>query len=336
MRHGSMKDDLLGILAAFFAGHPAHAVEGRMTEASFILTLGKVLIAAAWADGEISNEEINCLKDLLFQLPDLTGREWASLEMYIEAPVGPAERERLVQQLNETMRTSKDRELALKFLDQLAHADGSPSSDEQVIIGDMKSEINSASVGLIGQLGHVLQGAISRRQQALEQAPNRENHFEDYIKNKVYYGIQRRLESGQGELDVQDPRLRKMCLAGGLMARVAHVDQDVTEQELGAMVEALQEGWDLTRDEARFVTEVAVSEIGPEMDYYRLTRQFFTTTDEGERSRFLEVLFSIAAADGMATPEEIEEIRTIANTLRLTHRQFIDAKLTIPHERRAN
>jgi uncharacterized tellurite resistance protein B-like protein len=336
MWHGSMKDDLQNILTGFFACNSTGSVEGRMAETSFILTLGKVLIAAAWADGEISNDEINCLKDLLFQLPDLTGREWASLEMYIEAPVGPAERERLVQQLNETMRTSKDRELALMFLDQLAHSDGAPSSDEQVIIGDMKSEISNASVGLIGQLGHVLQGAISRRQQALEQAPNRENHFEDYIKNKVYYGIQRRLELGQGEIDVPESRLRKLCLAGGLMARVAHVDQNVTERELGAMIDALQEGWGLTPDEARFVTEVAISEIGPEMDYYRLTRQFFTSTDEDERSRFLEVLFSIAAADGMASPEEIEEIRTIANTLRLSHAQFIDAKLTIPRKDRAN
>jgi hypothetical protein len=33
---------------------------------------------------------------------------------------------------------------------------------------------------------------------------------------------------------------------------------------------------------------------------------------------------------------EIEEIRTIATVLKLSHRQFIDAKLKIPRERRAN
>jgi uncharacterized tellurite resistance protein B-like protein len=331
-----MKKYLQYILPAVQGRDSTVRRETRMAEASFILTLGKVLIAAAWADGEISNDEINCLKDLLFQLPGLTGREWAGLEMYIEAPVGAGERERLIQQLNESMRSSKDRKLALQFLDRLATADGTPSTDEQVIIDAMKSEISHAAVGLMGQFGHVLQGAIDRRQQALEQAPNRENHFEDYIKNKVYYGVQRRLEQGQRELDIPESRLRKLCLAGGLMARVAHVDREITQTERKAMIDALRSGWNLTEEEADFVTEVAVSEIGPEMDYYRLTRQFFATTKEAERSRFLKVLFAIAAADGMATAQEIEEIRTIANTLRLSHRQFIDGKLSVPRDHREN
>lgn len=307
-----------------------------MTDANFILTLGKVLIAAAWADGEVTNAETNCLKDLLFQLPGLTGREWASLEMYIEAPVGPDERERLLDQLRAALRSSKDRKLAIEFMDRLGAADGAVTSDETIVLNAMKSELQSASVGLFSQLGHVLDDALMRRQAAIEQAPNREAYFEDFIKNKVYYGIQRRADSGGAKLEVPEPRLRKLSLAGGLMARVAHVDREISQGEREAMVAALQAGWDLKAEEAEFVVTVALDEIGPEMDYYRLTRQFFTTTDEQERSRFLEVLFAIAAADGMATNEEIEEIRTIANTLRLSHRQFIQAKLTIPKEKRAN
>jgi hypothetical protein len=46
------------------------------------------------------------------------------------------------------------------------------------------------------------------------------------------------------------------------------------------------------------------------------------------------VLFAIAAADGEACYEEIEEIRAIAQSLKLSHRQFIDAKLKIPPEQR--
>jgi uncharacterized tellurite resistance protein B-like protein len=72
------------------------------------------------------------------------------------------------------------------------------------------------------------------------------------------------------------------------------------------------------------------------MDYYRLTREFFTSTTGEERSQFLKVLFSVANADGFVSVKEIEEIRAIANSLRLTHKQFIDAKLTIPKDQRAN
>ena len=63
-----------------------------MSESNLILCLGKVLIAAAWTDGHISNTEMNCLKDLLFRMSDITGRDWAMLEMYMDSPVGEHER----------------------------------------------------------------------------------------------------------------------------------------------------------------------------------------------------------------------------------------------------
>ena len=68
-----------------------------------LLTLAKVLIAAAWADGEITVEEQNCLKDIIFHLTDtgtpLSGQEWALLEMYMDSPIVANERARLVTDL---------------------------------------------------------------------------------------------------------------------------------------------------------------------------------------------------------------------------------------------
>lgn len=307
-----------------------------MSAANFYLTLGKVIIAAAWADGEVAHDEVNCLKDLLFRLPGLTGREWAMLEMYIEAPVGAAERERLVEQLQNELRSSSDKSLALQSIDDMVLADGIVSEEEKAIVNEIKTQIESASVGVFSQLGRVVKNSIQRRETALSAAPNREEHFEDFIKNKVYYEVQRRLELDKTSLDIDEDRLRKLSLAGGLMARVAHVDLEVTDDEYKAIANSLITEWGISTEEATFVTEVAVSEIGPDMDYYRLAREFFTSTDREERAKFLNILFSIANADGFVTNEEIEEIRAIANSLRLTHRQFIDAKKTIPKDKRAS
>lgn len=307
-----------------------------MSAANFYLTLGKVIIAAAWADGEVAHDEVNCLKDLLFRLPGLTGREWAMLEMYIEAPVGAAERERLVEQLQNELRSSSDKSLALQSIDDMVLADGIVSEEEKAIVNEIKTQIESASVGVFSQLGRVVKNSIQRRETALSAAPNREEHFEDFIKNKVYYEVQRRLELDKTSLDIDEDRLRKLSLAGGLMARVAHVDLEVTDDEYKAIANSLITEWGISTEEATFVTEVAVSEIGPDMDYYRLAREFFTSTDREERAKFLNILFSIANADGFVTNEEIEEIRAIANSLRLTHRQFIDAKKTIPKDKRSS
>ena len=306
-----------------------------MSDINFFLTLGKVIIAAAWADGEVAHDEVNCLKDLLFRLPDLTGREWAMLEMYIEAPVGVAERERLVEQLQNELRSTRDRAIALQSLDDLVQADGIITDEEKAIVDEIKSQIESANVGVIGQLGRVVRNSIQRREATLSAAPNREEHFEDFIKNKVYYEVQRRLALDKASLDIEEDRLRKLSLAGGLMARVAHVDLEVTDDEYEAIVNALVTEWGISAEEATFVTEVAVSEIGPEMDYYRLAREFFTSTDREEREKFLKILFTIANADGFVSNEETEEIRAIANSLRQSHRQFIDAKKSIPKDQRA-
>jgi hypothetical protein len=42
----------------------------------------------------------------------------------------------------------------------------------------------------------------------------------------------------------------------------------------------------------------------------------------------------VAAADGHASYDEIEEIRQISRTLKLPHEAFIDAKLRVPREQR--
>jgi uncharacterized tellurite resistance protein B-like protein len=100
------------------------------------------------------------------------------------------------------------------------------------------------------------------------------------------------------------------------------------------MENALQTHWHLAPEQAAFVTDVAVSETASLLDPHRLARQFADACGPEERAEFLDVLFAIAAADGEACYEEIEEIRAIAQSLKLSHRQFIDAKLKIPREQR--
>ena len=303
---------------------------------NMILALAKVIVAAAWVDGNVSHEEINDLKDLLFRLPDITGREWAMLEMYIEAPVGESERARLVEQLRAEIRSGSDKALALAALDDLTHVDGQVSPEEEAALADIKEAIQYADVGLLGALSGVVQGMLRRREKALAHAPNREEHFEDFIKNKVFYGVRRRLELGEADLDIPEAELRRLSLAGGLMARLAHVDREVHTDEVNTMVNALQKDWGLGEKEATFVAQTAVEEVSHDMDYYRLTREFFTSTSREELVKFLDVLFDVAAADGQVSLEETEEIRTITRSLKLEHEEFIAAKLKIPRERRSD
>lgn len=300
------------------------------------MALAKVMIATAWTDGSVTNEELNSLKDLLFQLPEMTASDWAELDIYIETPVGEAERARLVADLQASLRSSKDKELAIGMIDQLLSADGEISAEERETAEQIKSAIRHANVGMLGSMGNFLGSSVNRRSKAIANAPNRELYLDDYVKNKVFYNVSRRLELEESEIDIPEKELRRLSLAGGLMARVAYVDQEVKEVEFASIVSAIKNNWELSDVEAALVAESAVSTITKGLDYYRLSRRFFESTTEDERVRFMDALFAVADADGRVSHEEIEEIRTISMVLKMTHKQFIDAKLKIPRERRAN
>jgi len=303
---------------------------------NLILTLAKVIIAAAWADGTVAHDEINCLKDLLFRIPELNARDWASLEIYIDSPISSEERERLLDELQMALSSRSDKDLALSALEDLIRADGEISTQEQAIAEEIKTAIKNASTGIVGGLGKLIRGPLQRRTEAVAAVSNREVFLDDFIKNKVFYGVRRRLGENEVVLDLPEADLWRLCLSGGLMARVAHVDRDVKEGEFDAMAKALKENWQLPEEAADIVAEVAISAVAANMDYYRMAREFFNCTTEPERVQFLDVLFAVADGDGKVSHEETEQIRSIARHLKLTHKQFIDAKLKIPRARRTS
>lgn len=296
-----------------------------------LLLLAKVLIAAAWADGEITVDEQNCLKDIIFHLTDtgtpLSGQEWALLEMYMDSPVGADERARLLADLQDAIRTPEEKRFVVDALEQMALADGVSEDDEQRIIKEMEQAINDSETGLMDGLNRFLGGALQRRSAAAKSGPNRDEYFDDFLKNKVYYEVNRQLQDEGKSLDLPDEEVRKLGLAGGLMARIANVDHEVTEDELSTMARLIEEYWQLKPEAAAFVANVAVSSLDVSYDYYRMTREFATSTTLEERQRFLVALFVIAGADKDVSFDETEEIRLVARGINVTHQDFINAKL---------
>jgi len=292
----------------------------------FVMTLAKVVIAAAWADGELTTDEINSMKDLLFHLPELTANQWASIEIYMDSPVNAAERQRLLTELQQRIRSPRERQFAVDALEDMVQADGDITPEEQVVLDQMRESVESVDLDVLSRLWRMFDG----RHRA--QGPNREQHFEEYVRNRIYY----RLKRQHGDTGIEDDQLWRLSLAGALMSRIALVNQQAEPEEQVAIVEALVQKWHINREQAEMVMQVATSDLGKDLDYFRVAREFLHVCSFDELVAFLDVLFAVAAADGMATNEEIEEIRRTANTLKLGHQEFIQAKLRIPAERRAS
>lgn len=310
--------------------------DAHMIKRGLILALAKVLICAAWADGIIDNAELNCLKDLLFGLEEMTASDWAELEIYMANPIGPQERQRLLGELQIQLRSKQDKQLALDMLNQLVGADGETNPDEQAAAALIESAIADADTGIFGQFGKLLQGPLNRREEKVHPAPNREEFIDDFLRNRIYYHLRRMSDQGEIELELAEEELRKLSLAGGLLARIAAVDREIAFEEQHAMKDALQDKWNLDPTMAESVAALALEEVETGLDFFRLSREFFEATTREERMLFVEALFQIGYSDGELSHYEHEEIRRVSRGLKLTHRQFIDAKLRAKPEDASN
>ncbi len=305
-----------------------------MADKPFILDLAKLVIAAAWADGELTNEEVNALKDLLFMIPDLSGEDWLALELYMDSPVGSEERTRLLNTVTERLRTAEDKQLVIGTVTKLVGADGEVEPAEAGVLAQVERDVEGAPTGLLSHLTQAIRGAVLKRKARSGSGPNREERLDDFIKNRIYFHLISDLEHKGLHLDLPDPQIRKLCLAAGLMARVAWTDADISEQEKDTIKQVLVEEWGLSSEEARLVKEISFANVVKGLDGARLTRNFFERTSHDERKAFVRCLFRVANAAHKTSFEEINVLQSIATGLKLSHREFIEAKLTIPREDR--
>jgi uncharacterized tellurite resistance protein B-like protein len=166
-------------------------------------------------------------------------------------------------------------------------------------------------------------------------APNRERDLDEFMKNKSYYMIRTRLAEAGVEAGISEAELRKLSTAAGLMARVSRTDPSSSEEELNAIVQAMQSHWPISAEAARIAAEATLSGISLDTDPLRLAQELLEITDEDERARFIDALFVVAFADGFVSQAEMSEISSIASWLYLPRKTFINAKIKIPSEQRA-
>jgi len=290
----------------------------------------KLLVAAAWADGRLDQTEINALKELLFSLPELTAREWAALDIYIDSPVTSGEVEALLKDVIDHIRSEDDKRFVLNTLQRLLAIDGDVSEEEKGLFAGIRGAIEEKKTGIGAFFSRLGRKLLGRRQTVRKQAETRERAVEDFVRNKVLY------DAGRSEAlaDISGDRLRKICAAAALLGRVAFADRSISPEEKETIASVLQESWGLTEAEARLLAEIVDRRVTEGMDYYHLGYSFFQSTTRDERKNFLKSLFQIANASGKTSLEKIEEIRSVAMLLKLSHSDFIEAKLTIPREDR--
>jgi uncharacterized tellurite resistance protein B-like protein len=305
-----------------------------VSKKDLVLNLAKLVAAAAWADGEPANDEVNALKDLLFRIEEVTTDDWTALNMYLESPPSEEERDELLGQVLSAIRTGKDKAFAIDTLEKLFASDGEVSGEEKDLLQRLKAGIEEVDTGIFAGFAKALKSTVGKRKAAAGASALREEEAEDYIYNRIYYDLKREVDDPPAAFGLPEGEVRKICLAAGLLAHVAHVDSKIAAGEQEAIGKIMSEDWKLSAKNGELLAAVSCGRTAAGIDYIRVSHGYFEVSTPDEREKFIATLFRVANAVGKTDNEEIEEIRRVANSLKVGHKKFINAKLTIPREDR--
>lgn len=286
--------------------------------------LAKLLVAAAWADGDVQVDEINILKDLIFNLPGITGEDWQILELYMDSPINEEETSQLLNDVMTAIVTSADKLMVKNTLHALIEADGAATPEEEEFILKVEQALEGKKTNPVSILGSFFKKNLSFKSQDV---PKREKLFHDWVKNTIYYQVHH--DDKHDHFTIDDFTLRKLCLKAGLLAKVCHQDGEPSKKEITEIAARLQEIGKLSEEEATILIEAAFNRTARGLDFSHLCRSYFEITEYEERCDFLLILFRAAAASNGTCHDEIEMIREISSHLKVPHSKFIEAKLTV-------
>lgn len=123
------------------------------------------------------------------------------------------------------------------------------------------------------------------------------------------------------QLERLDPPVAKFLAAFAyVLARVAHVDLDIDDDETREMERSVHDIAELSEGEAALVVQIAKSQarlLGGTENYV-VTREFRNVSSKEQRARLLQCLYAVAAADGTISGEETNEIAAIGHELGFT------------------
>jgi uncharacterized tellurite resistance protein B-like protein len=130
-------------------------------------------------------------------------------------------------------------------------------------------------------------------------------------------------------LDKLEPdRARYVAAFAYILSRVARADLVISEAEVRAMETIVTHEGGLTPEQAILVVQMAKTQsiLFGGTENYLVTREFNRLATREQKLGLLRCLFAVSAAEDDISVVEDNEVRRIANELRLSHADFTEAR----------
>ncbi len=286
------------------------------------MTFLKVLTTVAWADGEVSQSELNILKTF-YRKFDLEKHELDELKPYLLAPVSKKEKDELYRQMIAELSSPDEKIEIMGALEAMAEAHKRVKNDERELISQFSDwlEKSSHTKKSFGRIRNILQRTI------FKQARDLNPDMQKYFKRRVLKKIELKGAHSKIPTNLPDEQLYFICLVGTLMAAVAHVDDHFDPAEKKALKRCLTSQFSLKGKELTLLFEVVEEQARQGFDFHEVATELNRVASYNDRIHLMECLFEISTADGEMVHEEAEEVRRITKALRIPHKTFIEYKV---------
>jgi uncharacterized tellurite resistance protein B-like protein len=126
-------------------------------------------------------------------------------------------------------------------------------------------------------------------------------------------------------LAVDRSRRRYVACFAYILARSARADQQITDEEAAAMERLLREHAGIPADQAAQAIHLASVQgrRSGGTDDFVVTRKFDSIATHAEKLALIDALFAVTAVDASIVTIEDNEIRRIANELKIEHAEYI-------------
>jgi uncharacterized tellurite resistance protein B-like protein len=136
-----------------------------------------------------------------------------------------------------------------------------------------------------------------------------------------------RAEKGQRGQAADDHELNVATCA--LLVEMARIDESFTAQETAAIMRILETRYGVSGEHTKALMAEAEKELEESVDLWQFARLINDHFSREEKIGIIETLWQVVFVDGKMDQYEDYLMHKMANLLRLTHKELMDAKLKI-------
>lgn len=284
---------------------------------SCALAVARLAIAAAWADGKLADEELECLQDLLYQMPTLSAEGGRETQRLLRSPVTEAQRKAYIADLKRHLRSHEERDFALYAIQELIAADGSISPEEHALFDEIAQMARESDPTV---LEAALSEPLARRLFAFRPHAGQSRDIDRFVQQHVRV-MASRLELSVSAWHLAPAEEEHLALMGAIIARLP-LPGILPPSIRDEVVRSLRRHLHLDVPRAVYVSAAATTPGAESLDFLRVARRFYEGSSEAERRALPRVTYDLAQLMSQPGVEQLDAIMNIAANLRLPQKDF--------------